>query len=297
MSSSFPFGDWIQPFQIEALGVRGRLVRLGPAVETVLGRHRYPAAVAGMLAETLALTAVLASAFKYDGVFTLQTQGDGAIGTLIADVTSDGKLRGYARFDSDRLAAARPPASGGPVPRLLGAGHLAFTVDQGPDMDRYQGIAELQGATLADCLHAYFRTSEQLQTAIGTAVSPQSRAAALMVQRLPAAKNVLDSAEDDWRRAVILMSTVTEAEMLDPGLADADLLYRLFHEDGVRLFRPRPLRHGCRCSRDKVAATLGSFARAEVEDMAENGTVTVTCEFCKEDYVFDEAALAELFAP
>jgi molecular chaperone Hsp33 len=276
MSSSFPFGDWIQPFQIEALGVRGRLVRLGPAVETVLGRHRYPAAVAGMLAETLALTAVLASAFKYDGVFTLQTQGDGAIGMLISDVTSDGKLRGYARFDSDRLAAARPSASGGPVPRLLGAGHLAFTVDQGPDMDRYQGIAELQGATLADCLHAYFRTSEQLQTAIGTAVSPQSRAAALMVQRLPAAKNVLDSADDDWRRAVILMSTVTEAEML---------------------FRQRPLRHGCRCSRDKVAATLGSFARAEVEDMAENGAVTVTCEFCKEDYVFDEAALAELFAP
>ncbi len=298
------FGDIVQPFQIEAPGLRGRLVQLGPALDAAMARHAYPAAVAGMLAETLALAVVLASGLKYDGIFTLQTQSDGPLDMLIADVTSDGDLRGYARYDTERIGPAAS-AAGGPVPRLLGAGHLAFTVDQGPDTDRYQGITGLEGATLADCAHNYFRQSEQMESAIklvatgnagnGTAV----RAAALMIQRLPPAGETAaddDAAAEEWIRAVTLMSSVTADEMLDDSLTPANLLYRLFHEDGVRVFRTRMLRHACRCSQEKVENTLKSFPRSEVEAMAEDGTVVVTCEFCKADYSFDEAELDVLYA-
>jgi molecular chaperone Hsp33 len=139
MRQASPFGDYVQPFQIEAPGLRGRLVRLGSAVDAVLTPHHYPAPVAAILAEALAMSAVLASGLKYDGVFTVQVQGDGPVGLMIVDVTSDGGIRGYARFDAERLRASGPEPEN-PVPRLLGAGHMAFTVDQGPNTERYQAL-------------------------------------------------------------------------------------------------------------------------------------------------------------
>ncbi len=299
------FSDYVQPFQIEAPGLRGRLVRLGPAVDSVLARHGYPEAVAGILAEALSLGAVLASGLKYDGLFTLQIQGDGPVTLLVADITSDGAIRGYARFDSERLEATGPgPES--PVPRLLGAGHMAFTVDQGPDTERYQGITPLEGATLSDCAHTYFQQSEQLDTAIALFASPGSaavaaaprgwRAGAMMIQRLPSTGSAdLEQDEDDWRRAVVMMSTVTAAELLDPGLNASEILYRLFHEDGVRVYRPRALRHQCRCSRQRVERTLCSFPKPEVESMIEDGQLSVTCEFCKAVYMFDQRDLDSLW--
>ena len=301
MQSPSSFDDHIQPFQIEAPGLRGRLVRLGPVVDSALAGHDYPAPVAAMLAEAMAMGAVLASGLKYDGIFTLQLQGDGPVRLMLVDITSGGDMRGYARFDADRLASSRVPE--GLVPRLFGAAHMAFTVDQGPGTERYQGITSLEGATLGDCCHAYFRQSEQLQTAIRLCASEMSepgkapRAAALMLQRLPL-NNVLqaEEAEDDWRRAVIMMSSATPSELLEPSLSSADLLFRLFHEDGVRIYRQRPLRHNCRCSREKVERTLRAFPLAELETMVENGVVRVTCEFCKTDYVFDEPALNALGA-
>ncbi len=295
------FGDYVQPFQIEAPGLRGRLVRLGPAVDAVLTPHHYPAPVAAMLAEALAMSAVLASGLKYDGVFTVQVQGDGPVGLMIVDVTSDGGMRGYARFDAERLRASGAEPEN-PVPRLLGAGHMAFTVDQGPNTDRYQGITALEGATLGDCAHAYFRQSEQMETAMAlcasdmTAPGANPRAAALMIQRLPAPAAFEPEAEDDWRRAVILMSSVNPAELLDVALGPADILYRLFHEDGVRVYRQRPLRHQCRCSRDKVERTLRAFAEPEVRAMAEEDRLSVTCEFCMSTFVFEEHDLDALWS-
>jgi molecular chaperone Hsp33 len=300
MQQASPFGDYVQPFQIEAPGLRGRLVRLGSAVDPVLTPHHYPAPVAAILAEALAMSAVLASGLKYDGVFTVQVQGDGPVGLMIVDVTSDGGMRGYARFDAERLRTTGTEPEN-PVPRLLGAGHMAFTVDQGPDTDRYQGITALEGATLGDCAHAYFRQSEQMETAIALCASDMTeqgaepRAAALMIQRLPAPGLFESEAEDDWRRAVILMSSVTPAELLDPAFGPADILYRLFHEDGVRVYRRRPLRHDCRCSRDKVERTLRAFAETEVRAMAEEGRLTVTCEFCMSSYIFEEHDLDVLW--
>lgn len=308
------FSDYVQPFQIEAPGLRGRLVRLGPAADSVLSRHGYPAPVAGILAEALSMGAVLASGLKYDGVFTLQIQGDGPVSLLVADITSEGAIRGYARFDPARLEMTGPgPES--PVPRLLGAGQMAFTVDQGPDTERYQGITPLEGATLTDCAHTYFQQSEQLDTAITLCASPHVetvaktvtetaatqapsawRSAALMIQRLPAAGSAEpDELDDDWRRAVVMMSTVTASELLDPKLNASDILYRLFHEDGVRVYHQRVLRHQCRCSRQRVERTLCSFPKPEVESMMEDGHLSVTCEFCKAVYAFDQAELDSLW--
>ena len=165
--------DLVRPFQIDPFGLRGRLVRLGPLLDEILTRHAYPAPVAQMLGEAITLAAALAGALKYDGVFTLQTKGDGPVGLLVADVASDGAVRGYAQYDGEKLARATAGGGviGGAVPRLLGAGYLAFTVDQGGNTDRYQGIVELQGASLAECAHHYFRQSEQVEAGLKVAVA------------------------------------------------------------------------------------------------------------------------------
>jgi molecular chaperone Hsp33 len=294
--------DLVQPFQIDAFRLRGRLVRLGGALRRVLAGHGYPPPVRGLLGEAMALSAALAAMMKYDGLFTVQIQSDGPVSLIVTDITSDGDIRGYGRYDPDRVDAARQ-AKGEAVGRYLGSGLLAFTVDQGPDTNRYQGITELAGGTLADCAHAYFRQSEQLQTAIKLAASEDAEApgaAALMLQRLPEDIRPganMEQAEEEWREAVILLSSITDAELLDPALSPADVLYRLYHQEGVRVFAPRPLRHRCRCSRRKVERTLASFPRDEVEDLKEDGKVVVTCEFCKAVYEFDDAALAAIYAP
>ncbi|HLJ63831.1 MAG TPA: Hsp33 family molecular chaperone HslO, partial [Stellaceae bacterium] len=152
--------DLVQPFQIDGLALRGRLVRLGPALDRILSRHTLAAPVAGMLGEAVAVAAALAGALKYEGMFTLQTKGDGPIRMMVADVSSKGALRGYVQTDETKLAAVEIGRQG-PVPALLGHGHLAFTVDQGEHSERYQGIVALEGATLAQCVQQYFRRSEQ----------------------------------------------------------------------------------------------------------------------------------------
>lgn len=295
-----PARDFVQPFQIEAPGLRGRLVRLESTVEAALAGHDYPPEVAAMLAEALAMAAVLASGLKYDGIFTLQMQGDGPVPYMVTDVTSDGDMRGYARVEADRMETAARGLEGA-VPRLFGSGRMSFTVDQGPATERYQGITPLEGATLSDCAHAYFRHSEQLQTAIRLCASDMSRdgeaprAAALMIQRLPATDHLLaEDEEDDWRRAVVLMSSATSAELMSSTLPPADLLYRLFHEDGVRVFRRRALRHNCRCSLGRVERTLRAFPPDQLASLMDDGVLRVTCEFCKSEYAFDEAALRAL---
>lgn len=291
-----PLTDFAQTFQIEGLDVRGRLLRLGPELAKVLDAHAYPDAVSRMLAETLALGALLASALKYDGLFTLQVQSDGPISLMVADITSDGAVRGYARFDEARVAEAAT-AKGAIVPRMLGVGHLAFTVDQGDDMERYQGITALEGSTLAVCAQNYFRHSEQLETAIFMAAKVDGDApqvGALMVQRMPQ-HLVTDEAEaeDGWRRSVAMLASLSGDEMLDPDLASDVLLYRLYHEDGVRAYVPHPLVHRCRCSHDKVSTTLKSFPRGEV--IGDDGHAQVVCEFCKAHYDFTPAALDALY--
>ena len=296
--------DIVQPFQIDASHLRGRLVRVGPMLDEILSKHAYPEPVAHLLGETITLAITLAGALKYEGIFTLQTKGDGPISLMVADVTSTGDVRGYAQFDAERLAGADAGAEA-PVPALLGTGYLAFTVDQGEHTERYQGIVELNGDTLSDCVQHYFRQSEQLDTGIkvavgraGTGSDGLRRGGALMLQRLPEdqIQQVLGSdVADDWRRAMVLIGTCTDAELLDPGLPPNDLLFRLFHEDGVRVYTPTELRATCRCSRDRVATVLRSLPREEISELKVNGRVEVTCEFCNSTYTFDDAQLENVY--
>ena len=314
-SDGAPLSDWDRalPFQLDALGVRGRLVRLGPSLDAIIERHGYPLAVARPLAEAMVLCVALATSLKYDGIFTLQISGDGPIRLLVTDLTTDGALRGYAQFDSWKLAVAlgagNKDAPDGYVPKLFGRGRLAFTVDQGESTQRYQGVVPLEGATLADCAHTYFRQSEQLPTGIkivarrderdGTA---HWRAAALTVQQMPefdAGRVDVDSEqrEDDWRKAVILMASATEKEMLDPALPGKTLLFRLFHAEGARLFERRPFEARCRCSRERIDRVLKSIKREELADLRDpRGLVSVKCEFCSTEYNYDEGDLDQVYA-
>lgn len=181
--------DTIQPFQVDGLHLSGRLVRMGATVDRVLSQHDYPDTVSRMLGELMAMAAVLGAALKFEGRMTAETRGDGPIRLLAVDFMSDGQMRGYASFDAERLAEAE--ASGGlaesPVPRLIGAGLLALTVDQGPETELYQGIVQLDGATLAECAHSYFQQSDQIDTALKLAVERKPdgwRAGAISMQRL-----------------------------------------------------------------------------------------------------------------
>ena len=298
--------DLVQPFQIDTFQLRGRLVRLGPLLDEILTRHAYPEPVAEMLGEAIALAAALARALKYEGVFSLQTKGDGPIRMMVADVTNSGAVRGYAQTNEEKLARAL--ASGdslqGSVPRLLGAGYLAFTVDQGEHTDRYQGIVELQGATLAQCVHHYFRQSEQVEAGLKVAVArmpdatgtPRWRAGSLMIERLPVEEGTFlrDTADDEWRHAMILMSSCTSQELIDARLSPHQLLYRLFHEEGVRAYKPRPLAARCRCSRERVETMLRALGPDDLDYMKVDGRVVVTCEFCSAVYGFAEDDIAAL---
>jgi molecular chaperone Hsp33 len=309
--------DVVLPFQVDPFGLRGRVVRVGPVVDTILKQHAYPQVVAQTLAEMIAMATALAATLKYDGVFTLQTKGDGPIRLMVADVTSEGGVRGYAQYNEARIAQITDPSPS--VPKLFGAGYLAFTVDQGENTDRYQGIVELTGATLAECAHHYFRQSEQLEAGIKIAAARTIgadgtatwRAGAIMIQRLPPEdaqgsaeggdvqrqlSATLEEAEEGWRRAMILMGSATAAELVDPGLVPWKLVDRLFLAEGVRIYRPHDLRHACRCSRERVARVLRALPRNEVDELTIDGRVFVTCEFCNARHEFDVDQLAELFA-
>lgn len=307
--------DLVQPFQIEGIGIRGRIARLGALVTDVLTRHDYPEPVSILLGEALTLSAMIGSALKFDGRFTFQTQSDGPVAMLVADYQSPGRLRGYAHMDAERLAGLLPkgrPSSAD----LLGKGYLAMTIDQGGNMDRYQGIVELDPAGLTHSAHEYFERSEQIATRMRLAVGPLYhrdaeghgevtwRAGAIMIQHIareggitgfrePEDDRPLTEEEENWNRASILLDTVEDHELLDPELAPERLLYRLFHEDGVRAYRGAPLAFGCRCSRERMVNVLRSFPRDEIDDMVEDGAITVTCEFCNQSYKFDPEAVKE----
>jgi molecular chaperone Hsp33 len=299
--------DLVQPFRIGPFALRGRLVRLGPTVDRILSQHDYPEPVAAILGEAVTLAVVLAGALKYDGVFTLQTKSDGPIKLIVADVSTEGAVRGYAQYDRDRLDAVPSPSvrrpGGSPsVPALIGSGYIAFTVDQGEHTERYQGIVELAGSTLAECAQHYFRQSEQIQAGIKLSVARAGengawRAGGLMLQRVPPEggyKIVADDVEDSWRRAMVLMSSATSAELVDPELAPRRLLFRLFHEDGVRVFDTHAVEARCRCSRERIVRILRAFPKEDIDEMREEAVTVVTCEFCNTRYEFTPDDLAPL---
>lgn len=274
--------------------VRGRLVRLGPLAEALLSRHRHKEPVTRLIGEALALTAGLASALKFRGTFSLQARGDGPVPMLLADCTDTGELRGHATAKAallDPLLAITPRPS---AAQMLGHGRLAFTVDQGPETDRHQGIVAFTGESLADMALHYFRASEQLKCQVRLACAQTQagwRAAALILERVPGEGGVDPSLlpeelEEAWNNAAILAATLTDDELLDDGIAPERLLYRLFHEGGVVADRARALSYGCRCSRARLAGILEGFPTEDLDHMAVDGDIIMTCEFCNFDFRF-----------
>lgn len=283
--------NFILPFQLESSALRGRVVRLDTAVDDILSAHAYPEAVNGHLAQTITLAAMLSSMLKYDGIFTLQAQGQGALSMLVSDMTSAGVIRGCATFDKDELAD-----KGTALGDLMGEGYMAFTVDQGEGTERYQGIVELKD-TLEGSIQHYFTQSEQIQTGIVLAaarVDGSWRAQGIMIQHMPeeGGKKPGNMEEDDWRRAMVLMQSCKADELLDPGLSAEDILFRLFHEEGVRVYDLQALRKGCRCSEEKIAAMLKMMSDDDIRDMTVDGSIAMTCEFCSREYRFNPADLA-----
>ena len=306
--------DTVMPFEVAALDLRGRVVRLGPLVDEIIARHAYPQPVAKLLGEALVLTVMLGSALKIDGRFILQTRTDGPVRILVVDFTTPGKVRACARFDKERVAAAiaSGKVDGG---ALLGKGHLAMTIDQGADSSRYQGLVALDGGALEDAAHEYFLRSEQIPTRVRLAVAEELRAGqggashrwragGIMLQFLPKAPERarlpdLDPGdapegvvphtvrEDDaWVEGRALVATVEDVELIDPALSSERLVFRLFHEPGVRVFRGAPLRAECSCSRGSVEAMLKSFSQDDRDHMVKDGKISVTCEFCSANYQF-----------
>jgi molecular chaperone Hsp33 len=313
--------DTILPFEVAALESRGRVVRLGPAVDTILRRHDYPPAVSKLLGEAVLLTILLGSTLRFEGRFILQTQSDGPVRMLVVDLTMPGQVRALARFDQERVAAAVAAGEAEPG-ALLGHGHLAMTIDQGPDKSRYQGVVALEGKDLEHAAHEYFLRSEQIPTrvrlAIGEEVSGGAeggrhrwRAGGILLQFLPknldraqqpdldpgdapeGMKPELMPEDDAWVAGRSLIDTVEDVELIDPRVSIEQLLYRLFHEPGVRVFRSRELAAACSCSREGVATMLRNFSQDDRDHMVENGVITVTCEFCSSSYAFDPAEVAD----
>lgn len=305
--------DIVTAFQVDALDLRGRIVRLGPTLDAVLAHHAYPSAVKRVVGEAVVLAVLLGSSLKFEGRFILQTQTDGPVDMVVADFVSPDKIRAYARYDKEALAEAERRNDTAPA-TLLGRGHMAMTIDQGISSNRYQGVVALEGEGLEAAAHEYFQRSEQIPTrvrlAVGEEVRPGGgaslwRAGGLLAQFLPddpSRARMADLApgdapegteqhqyrEDDaWVEARSLVATLEDVELLDKDLSSERLLFRLFHERGVRVFDPLPAVAHCSCSREKVAGVLASFSQEERRGMVQDdGKVTVTCEFCGRTYGF-----------
>ena len=306
--------DVVVPFTLETLDGRGRVVRLGEALDQILTRHNYPAPVARLLGEAVVLAALIGSSLKFAGKFILQTQTDGPVNLIVVDLDAPDGLRGYARFDADAVQKAIELGETKPG-QLLGKGHLAMTVDQGAHMERYQGIVALEGGSLEDVAHTYFQQSEQVPTLVRLAVaqlsrkgdrSPHWRAGGVLVQHLPphgmrtmpdlpgdgdfsnpdtADQNFAES--DKWTTTRALLATVADDELADPAVSGERLLFRLFHETGVRVFEPIALEERCTCSAERIEAMLrDNFSVEERADMVVDGEIEVVCEFCSADYHF-----------
>ena len=295
-------GNLIQPFMVHETDVRGRFVRLGSELDEIMGRHNYPQPIAKLLAELLALAGVLGSALKFDGVLTVQINGEGAVRLMVADVTSSGAIRGYAQYDEASLQQLMDDPLAGDnysVPQLCGKGYLAFTVDQGKHTERYQGIVELTGSSLADCIQHYFGQSDQVDMVVKIAAKQESnkwRAGAMLLERLPEiggqASGDLEESEESWRRAVIFMSSARDDELLDGNLKATDLLYRLFHEDGVVVFGPIEIKFACRCDESRLASVLMTLPADDLESCKVDGKITSSCEFCSNVFEFDDEKLS-----
>ena len=287
-------------FQIEGWPVRGRLVRLGSTIDAILSAHAYPEPVAALLGEACALAALIGSSLKFAGRLIVQAQGDGPVRYVVADYDTQGHLRGYCRFDEAEVAAVSQGFSRPGAKTLLGEGLFVMTLDRGPDFERTQGITPIEGESLSLAAEHYFQQSEQIPTKVRLAVGAVTtdagtvwRAGGALIQ-LIAGDAARGSTEEAWDRSRALFQTLGDDELIDPTVAPGTLLFRLFHEDGVRLEDPRALHAVCRCSKDRIGTVLSSFSIEERAEMVEeDGKIRVTCEYCATVYELEPEEVGE----
>ena len=318
LSSKIAWDDTVLPFQLDRTGTRGRVARLDGVLQNVLSQHNYPPVVEALIAETTLLTALIGQTIKLRWKLSLQVRGDGPARLIATDYygpTADGKpaeIRAYASFDETRLDASGDPFS------QIGKGYFAILIDQGQGMVPYQGITPIAGGSLAACAETYFAQSEQLPTrfalSYGRSQQPGEdlhwRAGGIMLQQMPEASAEVQGggsgdggllqAEDvlnedsieAWNHVNILLDTAEDIELIGPSVQPTELLVRLFHADGPRVFDPQPVQFGCTCSADRVRESLSIYSAKDIGHMTtETGIVTADCQFCGAHYEFDPETL------
>ncbi|MDT8857635.1 Hsp33 family molecular chaperone HslO [Paracoccaceae bacterium Fryx2] len=317
LGSKIAWDDTVLPFQLDLSDVRGRVARLDGTLQQVLSQHDYPPQIEALVAEAALLTALIGQTIKLRWRLSLQVQGHGAVRLIATDYygpTEDGqpaRIRAWAGYDEDRMDPEADPFS------LIGPGSFAIRIDQGAGMTPYQGITPIAGGSLSACAETYFAQSEQLPTRFALAFDkvpgdvPHWRAGGIMLQHMPKASpsvaadfgsgeggllqhsDILDGDEgENWRRVNLLLGTVEEAELIGPTVQPTDLLIRLFHEEGPRVFDAQPVRFGCSCSADKERHSLEIYSQKEIRHMTTpEGILTADCQFCGAHYEFDPKTL------
>ena len=316
--SQIAWDDTVLPFQLDVSGIRGRVARLDGVLDQVLKQHAYPSVIEALVAETALLTALIGQTIKLRWKLSLQVRGKGAARLIATDYygpTEDGqpaRIRAYASYDAERLDVSADPFS------QIGEGYFAVMIDQGEGMLPYQGFTPIAGKSLSDCAETYFAQSEQIPTrfqlAYGESTEPGRplhwRAGGIMLQHMPSTggvaaeqgsgeggllthADILGGTEsENWSRANLLLDTVEELEMIGPSVTPADLLVRLFHEEGPRVFDAQPVRFGCSCNEDKVRNTMSIYSQKDIAHMTtEAGVVTADCQFCGAHYELDPKTL------
>ncbi len=299
--------DAVIPFLVKNSDVRGRIAKIGPTINHILTRHDYPEAVSQLLGELLIIASLLGTMMKREGLITIQASGDGPVDMLVADCTYDGKLRGYANIKKDAGDFPENPS----LKDIMGKGYLAITMDYLTQDQRYQGIVELAETSLNDSLVTYFKTSEQIETylQLGLSKRPASKkkrkkewyGGGIIIQRIPEEGGTKEDQskleglrEEQWERVKIYVNSVKTDELTDPELSSNQLLYRLFHEEGVWIHEPTKLAHFCRCSRERIESILSTMSDDDLKDMQEEGTIKVTCQFCNKTEMFTDKDVAGL---
>ena len=282
--------DQIQRFLIQGTAIRGQLISLNASYQEILKRVDVTGRTASILGEALAATSLLASTIKIDGKITLQIRGDGDLHLLVAQATSERSLRGLIRgeiADDDKRD----------LNQIFASDHIVLSIETG-NAKPHQGIVPLEGFDIASALKSYFMQSEQLPTQLWL-VSAKNSVSGLLLQQMPvtehANKDEKEQQEDDWRRVQLLADTIKQDELLE--LSSTELLHRLFNQDDVQLFDAEPLRFACSCSKKRTTEMIASVGKAEIDELLkERDDVSITCEFCNQDYVFDRVDVAEIFA-
>jgi molecular chaperone Hsp33 len=296
--------DTLTPFYLGKAQVRGKLVRLSDQFDHIIKSHSYPSIVNHYLSELIAIGIVLSINTKNNGLFTLQITNGKILKMMVVDITSEGEIRACAKWDNEALEKLLMETNNAPgLTQLFENAFLVFTADLDSQVEKYQAIVELSGSTLSDCMHHFFRQSDQLAT--GLVVVTKSdysldgySAAALILQKLPSSSEQTEPEneqdEDDWITNLSLLGTITKKELLDQNLSADNLLYRLFHEREVHVLPSKNIVAKCYCSRPRIEQILVSFSEEDIKDMILDNQISVTCEFCNETYLFNDSQINEI---